>query len=546
MMETKKIFVLILYLGVVHSQWFESEVTGYYKRKGDAPSNNISNSVRTLQECADTCTAYVTCKSFFYNFATSNCYLKSTESYPVVPSLSDYGYIYTKEERLGNCNTTLVRDDPLVTLSASTVNNDNYYYSGPYNAYLDSAQIYDPPDMKYGCWMAGVANQNQWWQVEFPEPRIVQAVVTQGCNQQPTWVVEYKVLFSDDGEQFDVVGESDTRHFPGNDNSDGKVVNFLPETLTKFVRIQPMIGIGSYPSMRIEILGCVQDDAEHIEYLVDTSVMATSSVFESDSFVYGPTRGHLNSALLPPMVIYGAWKAGDLNQEQYIQITFPYVYMVRAVTTQGANGAAEWVTSYDVIRSLDGVSWHMKQQGLIGNTDSDGKVTHFMTPFLAKSIRIAPQTFYGYMSMRVGVFGRTEPSTLIVTPCVECSGNDLTAVTDNDTATCVPIPSFKETHKIFPLELTVSLPYNLSHVSIRIIGVAPYSTGHDQLQVVTVLNNKGVGTLYEKCEYVSGGTEAGLSVGTYTCAYIDGAHTILAGVIFSNNVPGTICEIELS
>ncbi|CAH1791789.1 unnamed protein product, partial [Owenia fusiformis] len=237
--------------------------------------------------------------------------------YPVIPYLQ--GYMYTKGERLENCNTTLLENDHLVKITTSTVNDDNHYTYGPYNSYIDSNTELSPHS-KAGCWKADVANENQWWQVEFTEPTIVQAVVTQGCDQQVNWVVNYTVLFSDDGVQFSVVGISDTRAFIANSNSDVKVVNLLPETLTKFVRIQPRASVGGEPGMRVEILGCANYETDHMEDLMKTASVSVSSIFNSDPDAYGPTRAYLNSALYPPVVMYGAWKARVLTQDQYIQV----------------------------------------------------------------------------------------------------------------------------------------------------------------------------------------------------------------------------------
>ncbi|CAH1791790.1 unnamed protein product, partial [Owenia fusiformis] len=252
-----KLIVLITYLSIAHCQWLESEVTGYYKRKGDAPGSDMlslyHNTVVSLQQCADICTPVETCRGFFYDFARSKCWSKSSERYPVIPYWNnDQGFTYTKGERLVNCNTTLLENDHLIKITTSTVNDDNHYTYGPYNSYIDSNTELSPYP-KAGCWKAGVVDENQWWQVEFSEPKIVQAVVTQGCDQRSDWFVNYTVLFSDDGVQFSVVGISDTKAFVANSNSDVKVVNLLPETLTKFVRIRPRASVGGEPGMRVEI-----------------------------------------------------------------------------------------------------------------------------------------------------------------------------------------------------------------------------------------------------------------------------------------------------
>ncbi|KAK3242452.1 hypothetical protein CYMTET_47857 [Cymbomonas tetramitiformis] len=121
----------------------------------------------------------------------------------------------------------------------------------------------------------------------------------------------------------------------------------------------------------------------------------------------------------------GAWAAGRDAAGEWYQLDIGSVQLVIGVVTQGRYRGGftgwepvhEWVTSYRVTYSLDGVTWSDYNNGasFTGNTDSNTKVTNSLTSasgsrqsqmldgLEARYLRILPLTWHNHISMRAGV-----------------------------------------------------------------------------------------------------------------------------------------------
>ena len=64
---------------------------------------------------------------------------------------------------------------------------------------------------------------------------------------------------------------------------------------------------------------------------------------------YQPTRGRLGGAR--------GWAPSSLDQNQWLQIDLGSMKWVNKVGTQGDGGFHNWVTSYKLSYSRDGISW---------------------------------------------------------------------------------------------------------------------------------------------------------------------------------------------
>eukprot|EP00961_Rhodomonas_salina_P231425 3125867-Rhodomonas_salina.1 len=79
---------------------------------------------------------------------------------------------------------------------------------------------------------------------------------------------------------------------------------------------------------------------------------------------------------------------------------------VAGVATRGRRDSLQYVRTFKVLHSLDGVTWTDVNGGYAfpGNTDSNTEVsTLFAGPVQARYVRIYPQQWVTYMSMRAGV-----------------------------------------------------------------------------------------------------------------------------------------------
>ncbi|XP_041477638.1 uncharacterized protein LOC121425593 [Lytechinus variegatus] len=113
----------------------------------------------------------------------------------------------------------------------------------------------------------------------------------------------------------------------------------------------------------------------------------------------------------------GAWSARTNNQDQFIQADLRQLHDVIGVMTQGRNAHSQWVTSFRVMYSTDGLTWTAVQNAMMagnevfpGNTDRDTAVTNLFSPsIVARFIRIEPVTWSGHISLRFEILGYVTP-----------------------------------------------------------------------------------------------------------------------------------------
>lgn len=112
----------------------------------------------------------------------------------------------------------------------------------------------------------------------------------------------------------------------------------------------------------------------------------------------GLGRGRINSGQ--------AWCPATSSPEQFMQVDLGYLQNVSGIVTQGRRDADEWVASFSVRASEDGVTWTDVGCGIQfeANTNRGMKVKNaFPKPILARFLRVHPQTWQGGACMRMGV-----------------------------------------------------------------------------------------------------------------------------------------------
>ncbi|XP_078586400.1 uncharacterized protein LOC144868275 [Branchiostoma floridae x Branchiostoma japonicum] len=114
----------------------------------------------------------------------------------------------------------------------------------------------------------------------------------------------------------------------------------------------------------------------------------------------------------------GAWCAEQFNKQQWLQVDVGAETTVAGVITQGRAASSsghqtEWVTSYKLRFSTDGVTWSTyldkfgREKVFSGNSDQDTEVRHLLDPpATARHVRFWPQTWNDRISMRVEVLGQ--------------------------------------------------------------------------------------------------------------------------------------------
>ncbi|KAM9999597.1 hypothetical protein ACTFIZ_008071 [Dictyostelium cf. discoideum] len=106
-----------------------------------------------------------------------------------------------------------------------------------------------------------------------------------------------------------------------------------------------------------------------------------------------------------------AWCAAILDTNQYIIAGSenPKTYVSLAI--QGRGDMDQWVTSFKVRYTLDGVNWKEYRNGsaIAGNSDRNTVTTHFFDqPIRARSIAICPLTWNTHISLRFELYAEIE------------------------------------------------------------------------------------------------------------------------------------------
>lgn len=142
--------------------------------------------------------------------------------------------------------------------------------------------------------------------------------------------------------------------------------------------------------------------------------------FTASSFIQGtsswskPWNARLSSSS------FGSWKASMLDEHQYLDVNLGAVEPVYGVVTRGNQEAHEFVTSFKVMFSSDGVGYSYvldedhQPKIFRGPIDNQEVVTSiFPHPIEAKYIRINPNTWQNEIALNLQILGCKEISTSV-------------------------------------------------------------------------------------------------------------------------------------
>ncbi|XP_019635477.1 PREDICTED: fibronectin-like, partial [Branchiostoma belcheri] len=113
---------------------------------------------------------------------------------------------------------------------------------------------------------------------------------------------------------------------------------------------------------------------------------------------------------------WGAWTPARQDNQQWLQVDLGVIKRVTGIPTQGAhlpvNNHYSWVRLYKLEYSGDEFFWTTcadkdgSDKVFTGNTDTKNPVTHLLdNPVHARYVRFYPQSWYGYIAMRVEILG---------------------------------------------------------------------------------------------------------------------------------------------
>eukprot|EP00057_Strongylocentrotus_purpuratus_P014292 XP_011668766.1 PREDICTED: uncharacterized protein LOC590339 [Strongylocentrotus purpuratus] len=279
-----------------------------------------------------------------------------------------------------------------------------------------------------GAWSASTNDVNQWIQVDLRAAFEITGVITQGRKSSifRQWVTSYQISYSIDGKDWTLVKNCDggPKIFPGNSDGDSLIENGIsPPVAARFIRLHPVTWY-SHISLRWELIGqgpvTLTGLSEKLgleDYRIPDGAMTASTQYDSNT---GPRRARLNLPVTG--VLKGGWSALTLDQSQWLQVDLRGTYRVTGIITQGRADANEWVTSYNVAHSLNGINFNIIQiaasqqkkyssyltflRAFTGNSDRTTQVTNYFSPPLTtRFIRVLPTMWFGHISLRMELLG---------------------------------------------------------------------------------------------------------------------------------------------
>ncbi|XP_019623436.1 PREDICTED: lactadherin-like [Branchiostoma belcheri] len=133
----------------------------------------------------------------------------------------------------------------------------------------------------------------------------------------------------------------------------------------------------------------------------------TASSYYYDA-AHAPYRARLNG-----VAGVGSWSVRYNRIGEWLQVDLGEMKTVTGTIIQGRHHHTnQWVTSYKLQYSADGLSWITyassdgSEEVFPGNSNRYTPVTNLLdSPTDARYVRFLPQSWYGHMSMRVEVLG---------------------------------------------------------------------------------------------------------------------------------------------
>ncbi|EDO29609.1 predicted protein, partial [Nematostella vectensis] len=275
---------------------------------------------------------------------------------------------------------------------------------------------------KIGAWSARHNNIAQWLQIDLGKATKVTAIVTQGRSDLDQWVTQYKLEYSQNRVHFHSYLSG--KVFQGNHDRNSKLSHILkPAIIARYIRVRPQAW-HAHISMRVGLYGCRKGfkppplwSCKHTlgvqSGFIKDAQMTASSIWDNN---HGAANARLNRQKIGART--GAWSAKHNNRLQWLQVDLGKLSKVVKVATQGRQDLNQWVTTYKLAYSRDGVLFKYFPKVLSGNKDRNTVVTHSVGPIYARYVRFYPQTWHGHISMRVELYGCRRG---FVDPLVKCA-----------------------------------------------------------------------------------------------------------------------------
>ncbi|XP_068726464.1 lactadherin-like [Montipora capricornis] len=262
-----------------------------------------------------------------------------------------------------------------------------------------------------GAWCSRDNNKYQWLKVDFGRLMKVTQIVTQGRYDYGYWVTSFYLSSSVDNVHWSMYRfMSGNKLFQANRDQNSLLQNAItPAIYARYVKLNPR-GWYRRICMRIEYYGCVADRCDVPLGLQDGRVLR--SMFTATSlynYYYGPWSARLQAQNQGQT--RGGWVAKYNNANQWWQVDLGVTSRVKRIATQARYDANHWVKTYTLSYSNDGARFNPYKYGkrikvFQGNYERYLVNYHRLNPTIkARYIRVHPKTWYGYIAMRVELYG---------------------------------------------------------------------------------------------------------------------------------------------
>ncbi|XP_066294609.1 uncharacterized protein [Branchiostoma lanceolatum] len=267
--------------------------------------------------------------------------------------------------------------DESITSSAVYSESDSYR---PYNGRLNGVA-------GGGAWIP-YNIIGQWLQVDLGEMKRVMGTIIQGRLDYEHWV------------------------FPGNVYMNTPVTNLLNNSFdARYVRFVILSRLDRI-AMRAEIVGCnttaVIPVCPHM-FGMESGAIPDDRITASSFQHVGsePYLGRLNG-----VAVVGAWVSKYNSIGEWLRVNLGEMKLVMGTIIQGRRTDDQWVQSYKLQYSFDGITWTTaagsdgSEMVFTGNVDRNTPVTNLLdNPIDASYVRFLPQTWHREIAMRAEIVG---------------------------------------------------------------------------------------------------------------------------------------------
>ena len=301
------------------------------------------------------------------------------------------------------------------------------------SSYLDDAgDLWDEPWLGSALGWSADTTDGEWVSIDIGSGQEIIGVVTQGATYEdtdgilPEYVESFKVQASVDGVSWSDV--DDGAIFKGNSDADTEVFNkFASHVHGRYLRIVPETW-EEWPTLRFGAVLLACKSCEGGTFAAEAGLRPCTRCesgyscgsregcvgvesFEAPAATFSSVDDEYNDSVLDVGIGWSVSEEAESSGsagDHWIQLDTGALRGIRGVITQGIiyESLPEYVESFTVQASVDGVSWSDVDDGAIFTGNSDGEhhlVNDFATILYARYVKIVPETWEGWPSLRVGV-----------------------------------------------------------------------------------------------------------------------------------------------